>query len=273
MTASCPELNPNGGSLEGDTRDNEYCYTASSPTPITVASVDFFTQSTAGTQTRPVHIYPDVNGGPGATPVATTSITIGSQAQFYTATFASPVPVSGTFYLGLDSSSNDVIICSLNNGTPGDGYYRDLVNGPNNWTLSGLVDNPSYRVTCAGGATLTPRLGNNGLPILGSTYNVTLDDAAPQSLAVFVTGLSDTVFNGGPLPLALPGAPSCDLLVSADVTSVFSTGGNGAANAAFSVPSSTSNIGLEVFHQWAVLDAVNSLGVVVSDAGRATIDQ
>ena len=57
------------------------------------------------------------------------------------------------------------------------------------------------------------------------------------------------------------------------MTSVFSTGGNGAANAAFSVPSSTSNIGLEVFHQWAVLDAVNSLGVVVSDAGRATIDQ
>lgn len=273
VTASCPELNPNGGTLEGDTRDNEYCYTATTPTPITIASVDFFTQSTSGTQTRPVHIYPDVNGGPGATPVATTSIVLGSQAQFYTATFSSPVPVSGTFYLGLDSSSNDVIICSLNNGTPGDGYYRDLVNGPNNWTLSGLVDNPSYRVNCAGGSTLVPRLGNNGLPTLGSTYSVTLDDAAPQTLAVFVTGLSDSVFNGSPLPLGLPGAPNCSLFVSADVTNVFNTGGNGSASASFSIPSSTANIGLEIFHQWAVLDAVNSLGVVVSDAGRATIDQ
>ena len=273
VTSSCPELNPGGGTLEGDTRDNEYCYEAQSSSSINVTSVDFFTQTTGGTVTRPVQIYADSNGGPAATPIASTTITIGPAAQFYTATFATPVSVSGTFYLALDSSSNNVILCSLNNGTSGNGYWRDVPNGTPNWTLSGLIDNPSYRVSCSGGGTLVPSLGNSGLPTLGSTYNVTLSDAAPQSLAVFVTGLSDTVFNGSSLPLALPGAPSCDLLVSADVTSVFSTGGNGAANAAFSVPSSTSNIGLEVFHQWAVLDAVNSLGVVVSDAGRATIDQ
>ena len=118
-----------------------------------------------------------------------------------------------------------------------------------------------------------PRLGNNGLPILGSNYTVTLNDAAPQALAVFVSGLSDAVYNGSPLPLALPGAPGCDLFVSGDVTSVYNTNANGAANATFSIPSSTANIGLNVFHQWAVLDAVNSFGVVVSDAGRATIDQ
>jgi hypothetical protein len=30
-------------------------------------------------------------------------------------------------------------------------------------------------------------------------------------------------------------------------------------------------MGAEVFHQWAVLDAVNALGIVVSDAGKATL--
>jgi hypothetical protein len=30
-------------------------------------------------------------------------------------------------------------------------------------------------------------------------------------------------------------------------------------------------MGLNVFHQWAVLDTVNALGIVVSDAGKATV--
>lgn len=272
-TAACPELNPNGGALEGDLRDNEYCYTAQSAGPVSVTSVDFFTRSTVGTQTRPVHIYPQVNGGPGSSPIASTTITLGGTAQFYTATFANPVPVNGTFYLGLDSSSNNVIICSLTAGATGSGYYRDLVNGPANWTLSGLVDRPSYRVQCTGGGTITPNLGNQGLPTLGSSYSVTLDDARAQSFALFLTGLSDSTYNGASLPAPLPGAPGCSLLVSADVVSAYPTTANGSATAAFSVPSSPANIGVNVFHQWAVLDPVNPLGFVVSEAGRATIDQ
>jgi len=272
-TVACPELNPNGGTLEGDLRDNEYCYTAQSAGAVNITSVDFFTRSTVGTQTRPVHIYPQVNGGPGSTPIASTTITLGSQAQFYTATFASPVPVNGTFYLGLDSSSNNVVICSLTSGTSGVGFYRDLVNGPVNWTQSGLVDRPSYRVQCSGGGTITPNLGNQGLPTLGSTYSVTLSDARAQTFALFLTGLSDSTYNGVSLPAPLPGAPGCDLLVSGDVVTAVQTNANGAASAPFSIPSSPANVGLNVFHQWAVLDGVNSLGFVVSEAGRATIDQ
>ena len=272
-TAACPELNPNGGTLEGDLRDNEYCYTAQSSGPINVTSVEFFTRSTVGTQTRPVHIYPDVNGGPGSTPIASTTVTLGGTAQFYTATFSSPVAVNGTFYLGLDSSSNNVIICSLNNGTQGDGYYRDLVNGPANWTLSGLVDRPSYRVNCTGSGTIVPDLSNNGLPTLSSNYTVTLDDAVPQSFAICVSGLSNSVYNGAPLPAALPGAPGCNLLVSADVLDLYTTNAQGSASATFSIPASSAYIGADVFHQWAIVDGVNSLGVVVSEGGRATIDQ
>ena len=272
VTIPCPQLNPNGGTLEGDTRDNEYCYEAFTVDPISVSSVEFFTQTTGGTLTRPVQIYPDANGGPASTPIATTSIVIGPTAQFYTATFSSPVPVSGTFYVGLDSSSNNVVLCSLTNGTSGDGYWRDIPSGATSWILSGLIDNPSFRVNCTPGTSLIPILGNNGLPNLGSTYTVTLEDAVPGAFSVFVSGLSNTSFNGLPLPFGIPGAPGCDLLVSPDVTQLFTTNANGEASAPFSVPPSTANIGLFVYHQWVVSDPINAVGLVVSEAGRATID-
>jgi hypothetical protein len=272
-TAPCPELNPGGGSLEGDTRDNEYCYTAQSAGPINITSVDIFTQTTGGTLNRPVHIYPDVNGGPGASPIASTTMQIGTSPQFYTATFAAPVAVNGTFYIGLDSSSNNVIISSLQAGQQGSGYYRDLINGPAQWTSSGLVDRPSYRVNCTGGGAITPSIGNQGLPTLNSNYSVTLADAIPQTFAICVSGLSDQVYNGAPLPIAIPGAPGCSLFVAADVLELFITDAQGTASAPFSIPASPANIGLSLYHQWAVWDQVNALNIVVSDAGRATIDQ
>ena len=51
------------------------------------------------------------------------------------------------------------------------------------------------------------------------------------------------------------------------------TNAQGSANANFSVPASSAYIGADVFHQWAIVDNVNTLGVVVSEGGRATIDQ
>jgi hypothetical protein len=50
--------------------------------------------------------------------------------QFYTATFASPVSVSGTFDLGLNSSSNNVVSSSPTGGTSGVGFYLDHLNDP-----------------------------------------------------------------------------------------------------------------------------------------------
>ncbi|MEC8651068.1 MAG: S8 family serine peptidase, partial [Planctomycetota bacterium] len=270
IPATCPEMNPNGGTLEGDLRDNEYCYRASTSSPIDIVSFDIYTQTTTGGNlTRPAHIYPDAGGVPGATPIASTTIVVGPTAQFYTATFSSPVPVNGTFYIGLDSSSNNVIISSLTAGTSGVGFYRDQVNGPQAWTQSGLVDRPSYRVNCTGAGTfLTPAIGNNGLPQLGASYSVTLADAAPNSVAVLASGLSNTTWSGGSLPAPLPGAPGCNLLVDPLVLRSASTSGSGLG---FTVPNNVALEGVEVFHQWAVLDAVNPAGIVLSNAARARI--
>ena len=52
----------------------------------------------------------------------------------------------------------------------------------------------------------------------------------------------------------------------------FITDASGTAGAVFSITASPASIGLSLYHQWAVLDAVNPLGIVVSRAGRATID-
>ena len=270
-TAPCPELNPSGGPQASDLRDNEYCYQVLSSGPLTISGFDFWTRSTGGTVTVPAHIYPGANPGP--TPLASTTITIGPNSAFYTATFSSPVNVNGSFCIGVDSSAQTVYINSLTSGASGIGFYRDLINGPSAWTQSGLTDFPSWRIHCTGsGSTLTPAIGNLGVPSLNTTYNVTLEDAIPVTLAVCVSGMSDTVYSGGPLPVQLPGAPGCNLYASPDLLQLFVTSAAGTASAPFTIPASPANIGVSFFHQWAVVDNVNTLGIVVSDAGQATID-
>ena len=270
-TSPCPELNPNGGTQTTNLRDNEYCYVVPNTGPVTVSGFDFWTRSTGGTVTVPAHVYP--GAVPGATALASTTITIGGTSAFYTATFNPPVNVNGPFCIGVDSSAQTVYVNSLTSGSPGSGYYRDLVNGPTTWTLSGLTGFPSWQVNCSGtGATLAPSIGNNGLPSLNSTYDVTLADALPNTFAVCVSGLSDTVYGGGTLPVTLPGAPGCDLLAAPTVLELFITSATGTAGAPFNIPASPIYIGVSLYHQWAVVDNVNTLGIVVSDAGRATVD-
>ncbi|MFN3242568.1 MAG: choice-of-anchor B family protein [Planctomycetota bacterium] len=270
VTAPCPELNAGGGTLTGNTNQYEYCYEVTTTGPIQISAFDIYTESTNGTITRPAHVYASTGNGPDTTPLASTTITVSPSAGFYTATLASPVTVNGTFYIGYENSP-DGVISNLTGGAGGVGHYRTAVTG--NWSQSGLVQRPSYRVTCTGGNTIVPELGNAGSPILGSSYDVTLANALPSTFAVLVTGQSDTVYNGAPLPVALPGAPGCDLLVSPELLELKITDGQGAASGTFNLPSNPAYVGLEFFHQWAVVDYVNPLGIVVSDAGRATFDQ
>jgi serine protease AprX len=266
----CPELNSAGGSPTSDLRDNEYTYVIPNSGPLTVTSFDFFTRSTGGTVTVPAQIY--TGAVPGASPIATTTITIGPSVGWYTATFATPVNVTGDFCIAVDSSAQTVYINSLTAGAAGAGYYRDLVNGPTAWTLSGLVLRPAWRINCSGaGSNLTPSLSSVGLPSLGSSYSVSVSDALAGTFGVLASGLSDSTWSGGSLPVALPGAPGCLLLVDPVVLDAVVVSGSGAGSVSFSVPSSSGLIGAEVFHQWGILDAANSLGVVMSNAGRASI--
>ena len=269
----CPELNAAGGTLTNTSRDNEYCYTVDQPDAILVTGFEIWTSSTGGTVSVPAHIYLDDNGAPEATPAASTTVQVGGTEGFYTATFSPPVSVDGTFYIGLDTSAQNAYISNLTSGDSGGGYYRDLVNGPNDWTGSGLVQRPAWRVACQPAAAgLVPTLGFGGLPQPGASYDVTVADAAPSSVALLVSGLDDQIFQGLPLPLALPNAPGCDLLVSADVLQTAGVSASGNAQGAIGVPNNPSFVGLSVFHQWLVWDpGVNLLSVVASNGGTATV--
>jgi len=267
--AYCASLNANGGTLSNNTNSFEYCFVVNGLGAVQVHSFDIYTQSNSGVITRPAHIYLPSGGGPSGTPLATTTITVGATPGFYTATFATPVAVSGTFYVGYENSPGG-IISNLNAGTTGVGYYRTAVTG--SWNQSGLVDRPSWRVDCGqSGGFSSPEISNVGLPSLGTTYDVTVSRAAVSSFAVLLSGLSNTVAQGVSLPAALPGAPGCDLQASPDVTDFQSVSGAGTASGSVSVPNSLNLMGLPVYHQWAVFDNVNSLGIVVSDAAKATV--
>jgi hypothetical protein len=263
-------LNGTGGSLATNTRTWEYSYTVPSIGSAQVLSFDIFMRSTGGTVTVPAHIYAQAGNLPSTTPLASTTIQIGPTAGFYTATFAAPVPVNGTFYVSVDSSAQTVVLSQLTAGSTGTSHYRTPVTG--NWTLSGLVNRPAWRINCAGGANFaTPALANQGLPILGSSYAVTLDDAVASALAILITGLSETTYNGSPLPFALPNAPGCAILAAPDSSRAAVTDAQGQASLNFAVPTATAFLGVALRHQWAVLDGANALGIVVSNGGRATI--
>ncbi|MFK7741488.1 MAG: M14 family zinc carboxypeptidase [Planctomycetota bacterium] len=270
----CPELNPAGGALNQQQRDNEYCFRVTQSDPLTVQSFDIWTAAIGGSAvTVTAHIYEDVNGSPSPTALASTSVLVDTAEAFYTATFSTPVSVTGDFYVGFDTSAETIYISTLQSGNSGVGFYRDLVNGPNNWTQSGLVQNPSWRISCQGPtSTLTPAISFVGTPNLGATYEPAVSDALPVTFAVLASGLDDQIFQGSPLPLALPNAPGCDLLVAADVLDLAITDANGNAQSPITVPSTGSLVGLEVFHQWLIWDpTVNVLNIVSSNAGFATV--
>jgi len=268
-TLPCIELNGNGGTLSNSTNQYEYCYRVVNGGTIDVTSFEVFTGTTGGSITRDAHIYEDVGGAPSGTPLATTSITVDAAAGFYTATFASPVTVTGNFYVGYENSPNGYV-SNLTSGAGGNGFYRTAVTG--NWSPSGLANTPSYRVHCTTGQQTykIPALSNQGLPQLGATYDVTLDEALAVTFAALATGFSDQVYSGLPLPLTLPGT-GCDLLMSADLLDLALTDGSGAASLSLTMPASASFVGTELYHQWVVFDPANALGLVLSNGGISLV--
>ena len=251
------------GALLANTGSAEYAYRIASATR-PIQSFDFYTQSTGGNVTVPVHIY----GGsqPSSIPFASTTMTVGGTAGFYRASFSPPVSITGTFSVAIDMSAGNLLSGELPTGQLNVVYTRT---GVASWSVG--IQRNAWFVTCAPIYKM-PELGNTGLPVLGATYNLDLAEAPGATFAVLVSGLSDETWSGGSLPLALPGAPGCDLLVDPIVLTASMTSSSGTTSGAIAVPNSTGLVGTDVFHQWVIIDgSANSLGLVTSDAGRARI--
>ena len=266
---TCAQNNASGGPLNQTTSTDEYVYRVGAGSASTLTSFDLFTRSnTGGAVTVPARIYAAGSNGPGAAPIATTTMTVGPTAGFYTATFDPPVAAPPTFYVGVDNTTQTTLLSDLSLGTANLGYKRT---GNGAWSFQ--IVRPGWTVQCTNQPlNLTPAMSVAGLPQLGATYAPSVTDALASTPAILISGLSDQVWQGSALPLALPGAPGCALLAAADVTAVTFTDAAGGASQSVTVPNAQSLIGLQVFHQWAIWDpAANGLSIVTSDAGAATI--
>jgi hypothetical protein len=264
----CQQLNTLGGILLNTTSSAEYVYRIPQSGATTVVGFDIYTRSTTGgSVTVPAYIYSGAGSVPSNVPLATGSITVGPNPGFYTASFSSPVSVSGLYYIGLDTSGQDVVLSDLSTGAFGLGYQR--ANSGAGWGFQ--LMKPSWHVRCTNLPLFpVPVLDADALPLIGSTYNLTLTDGIPSSAAVLVSGLSST----GPVGVPLLGAPGCDLYATPTALDLTMITAAGTASLPITIPNSTVFTGVIAYHQWAVLDVgANQLGIVMSDGGIATVGQ
>ncbi|MEZ5966386.1 MAG: hypothetical protein R3F56_21300 [Planctomycetota bacterium] len=118
---------------------------------------------------------------------------------------------------------------------------------------------------CAG-SNGTPTHFGVGQPEVGQTIDWGLTAGPAQVPAVLVLGASNTLWQGLPLPLPLPGAPGCNLQASMDVIIPTTTLSGGATTVSIPIPNVPSLIGGHVFTQFACVDlAINQLGITVSN--------
>lgn len=122
---------------------------------------------------------------------------------------------------------------------------------------------------CPGSSGVDARIGASGLPVHGSSFQLSVRDGEPFGVAMQWLGLSSRNWLALPLPFdLLPfGAPGCELLTSIDLlTAVPLT--NGAATVTYALPNLPALNGLVLHAQWASTANNNSLGLATSDALR-----
>lgn len=271
----CASINPNGGTLANNVRQYEYCYDLSVATPIGANSFEIFSRSSTGSPvTVSAAIYGAVGGTPTTTPLAITTVTIGGTDGFYRGTFASTVNLpAGPFWIGIDHSAQTTLLSQISAGSSGGAYYRTGFASGANWTRSGLITRPSFRVNCTP-APAAPALSSSAAPRLGASFALQLGQCAPSVPAFFEIGFSDASWNGIPLPFSFAplGGGSCALLASADIGLGTAINAQGSASQNLSIPIQPLLVGARFYAQGLVLDApANALGLVSSNGLRLTI--
>jgi hypothetical protein len=136
-------------------------------------------------------------------------------------------------------------------------------------------DGPQFTIFGNAGTTsggTQPQIGNNTLPYLGQTFEITLTDALPNNFVMLFAGWSNVNSTYGPLPLDLTflGAPGNTLYASVDFKAQFITDANGAATLPIGLPPNPALDGRHLYFQWYVDDPTANLrGLTLSNAGDA----
>ncbi|MBL9079607.1 MAG: discoidin domain-containing protein [Planctomycetes bacterium] len=124
-----------------------------------------------------------------------------------------------------------------------------------------------HGIGCRGSNGVVPTLGCSPRPALSATLNYSLGSVPAPGIALLAFGLSNTLQAGGPLPanLGIVGAPGCWLLNSLDVLMVAAPVAPGSLAVQLVLPNVPNANGLRMYPQAVVLDAVNPLGITLSN--------
>jgi hypothetical protein len=132
----------------------------------------------------------------------------------------------------------------------------------------------AFGLSCSGSGRLTPELGFLGLPALGRSMTVQLQNGLANTAAIMTVGISNTNWLGLPLPfdLALSGAHGCNLYASGQVLVVGATNAAGSLGNVLSIPNDSSLTGGAFFNQFWVYDpSANPLGFAFTNGGKGLI--
>ncbi|MFO1078681.1 MAG: LamG-like jellyroll fold domain-containing protein [Planctomycetota bacterium] len=170
-----------------------------------------------------------------------------------------------------DGNNKNITTNDFSNGSAFNGCIRNL-RIVNDTSLAATA--MPYGAGCAGGAG-TPALVPTATPLLGTTFAMAASNLDPAAVFAFMSvGFSYTSSPFGPLPLSL--APFglgafCDLLVSADATTLFPVSA-GAGAFTFDVPANQSLAGFHLYFQCASIDTAATGGFALSNGVAATLN-
>lgn len=140
-------------------------------------------------------------------------------------------------------------------------HYREFVMGAH--TRIGLG--------CEGSNGKRPRLTPTYNPNIGLTTQYRLYDGPALAGCSLAVGVSDTTWNGAPLPLRLPGT-LCNVYTDPTIVVPVATSVTGYAMVPVQIPNDTNLIGLVGYTQyWCVDLNANSLNLTTSDAYRTLV--
>lgn len=164
-----------------------------------------------------------------------------------------------------DGNNKNFTTNDFSNGRALNGWIRNLlvVNDP-----TPVATAASYGTGCAGSAGV-PSLVPVNTPQLGIEFVQAATNLEPSAVFAFMAiGFSNTGSVFGPLPFNLQAfglGAGCDLLVSADVSTLFQVAG-GSGTFTFPVPMNTGIDGVTLYYQCASIDAGAVGGLAVSNA-------
>jgi hypothetical protein len=267
--ANCLNVNDTGSRQNYGTRASlTYAIRATAPGNLQVTGFEI---ETSGNQTVTTRIYSDNNGQPG-TVLGSSTMVVGGSTGWYATNFATPVNIASgqDFYIAFVNNAA-TISASIRSGVNTPYFRNDGAGGSWNGPLGGFPW--AYRVQCTGGPGAVPSFTNSGVPELNTSFSLSLRDANPNASGFLVIGASDSSWGGTSLPMDLTplGASGCKLLASLDILVGVTVNSSGALTQNFAVPDNNALVGFEFYNQYAIADAANTFGVVMSNGGRGKI--